>query len=58
LPVSQAFIDATLLSVEEYGQIVRPYLGISYIDIDRNIVEQLDIQEAIDHGVYIENVVD
>lgn len=58
LPVSQEFIDATLFSVEEYGQIVRPYLGISYIDIDRNVVEQLGIQKGINHGIYIENIID
>lgn len=58
LPVSQEFIDATLLSLEQYGQIIRPYLWISYIDIDKNVIERLGIQDGIDYGIYIENVVD
>jgi len=58
LPVTQEFIDATVFSIQEYGEILRPYLWISYIDIDKNLIENFDLQESIDRGIYIENVID
>ncbi len=56
LPVTQQFVDASLSTIQEYGKIVRPYLGIIYTDITPSVQQELGIS-TISHGIYIRDIV-
>lgn len=45
IPVSDEFVQATLSSIQENDAIVRPFIGIQYVDIDRKTQEELKISE-------------
>lgn len=55
IPVSDEFVQATLLSVKENDAIVRPFIGIQYVDIDRKTQAELKLDEK--NGVAIMEVV-
>jgi S1-C subfamily serine protease len=43
IPVTQECINATLASIQKYGNIVRPFLGIKYIDLNPASAKELKI---------------
>jgi len=43
LPLSNEFIVSTLRSIERFGKIVRPLMGIQYIDITPDIIAETNI---------------
>jgi serine protease Do len=55
IPVTQEFINATLSSIQQYGKIVRPFLGIQYQDLSPSIAQELNISQ--EYGVYIQEIV-
>jgi len=56
LPVTQEFVDASLQSIQEYWQIVRPYVGVVYNDITPAVQQELGIS-AVSHGIYVGDIV-
>jgi len=47
-------VDASLKSIQQFDKIVRPLIGIAYVDITKNIQTQLKLK--IENGVYIKDV--
>jgi S1-C subfamily serine protease len=43
LPISKEFIDTTLASIAKYGKIVRPLLGIQYVDITQALQKEKNL---------------
>lgn len=56
MPITQEFVDATLYGIMEESTIVRPYLGVAFVDITPAVQTELDLQ--LDKGVYIQEVID
>lgn len=56
IPVTQEFINATIKSIQNYWKIVRPFLGIQYIDINPSVAQKLNI--SFEKGVYIQEVLE
>jgi len=54
LPLSSALIDALIASIIQYGNIVKPLLGIEYLDITPSI--QAEKQLKLNAGVLISSV--
>lgn len=54
LPISKEFITSTLKSIETFWKIVRPIIGIQYVDITPALQQGKKI--AIDNGIYIKDV--
>lgn len=46
IPITQAFIEATLSSIAEYDTIRRPFIWISYIDLDPEVAVQYEIEQT------------
>lgn len=55
IPVTQEFVDATLKSIAEYDSVVRPFIGIQYVDLTVSQAQQLGIPNT--EGVYVVDVV-
>lgn len=55
LPVNQSFIDATVQVIQEYGQIVRPFLWVQYVDLSVKVARQLEID--VTQGTLVKDVV-
>lgn len=55
LPVTQQFVDATLDSIINTDAIIRPFVGIWYIDLDGSTANDLWLD--VRNGVYISEVV-
>ncbi len=60
LPISKEFIESTIKSVESFGKIARPVIGIQYVDITPAIKEDLGPDKGknitIGNGIYIKDV--
>jgi S1-C subfamily serine protease len=56
LPITSEFINNTIDSISMYGNIVRPLIGISYVDISKENKSQL--KTSVDYGIYIKDVFD
>lgn len=56
LPVTQEFVDATIDGLESYGKIVRPFVGIVYMDITPAVQNQFGIDDT-QNGVYITDII-
>lgn len=54
LPLSKEFVDSTVKSIENFWKIVRPVIGIQYIDITPALKQEKKI--TIDNGIYIKDV--
>lgn len=54
LPLSQEFIHNTLLSIETFGKITRPIIGIQYVEITPTIKKEKDM--TFDTGIYLTDV--
>ncbi|MCX6824058.1 MAG: trypsin-like peptidase domain-containing protein, partial [candidate division SR1 bacterium] len=54
LPISKEFITSTLKSIENFGKISRPIIGIQYIDITPAIKQENKL--TIDNGIYLKDV--
>lgn len=54
LPISKEFIESTIKSIETFGRIARPIIGIQYIDITPTIKQENKL--TIDNGIYIKDV--
>lgn len=54
LPISKEFIDATITSIKNYAKIIRPLIGISYVDITKDVQSKLKL--TIENGIYIKDV--
>lgn len=55
IPVSQEFIYATIASVQKYDELVRPFVGIRYVDLNSQIANELGIGQT--QGIYVAEVV-
>ena len=55
LPLSKDFITSTIKSIESFGKIVRPIIGIQYTDITPAIKKEKNIM--VDSGIYITDVI-
>ena len=55
IPISQEFIDATLVSVRESDEIVRPFVGVRYNDISLSVANDLGLSRT--SGIYVAEVV-
>ncbi|MFA7298326.1 MAG: trypsin-like peptidase domain-containing protein [Candidatus Absconditabacterales bacterium] len=54
LPISKEFVASTITSIESFGRIARPIIGIQYIDITPAIKQENKL--TIDNGIYIKDV--
>lgn len=54
LPITQEFVDATIKSVQQYAKIIRPLIGISYLDITHDLQKQMKL--TVNNGVLIKDV--
>ena len=54
LPISKEFISGTIASIEKFGKIVRPIMGIQYVNITPALKQDKNLM--IDTGIYIEDV--
>lgn len=54
LPLSKEFVDGTLKSIESFWKIIRPIIGIQYIDMTPALKQEKKID--IDTGIYIKDV--
>lgn len=54
LPITREFVDASIKSIQQYDKIVRPLIGISYVDITADVQKQLKL--TVENGVYIKDV--
>lgn len=54
LPISQEFITSTLKSIESFGKIVRPIIGIQYLDITSTVAQEQNI--PFHTGIYLKDV--
>lgn len=54
LPLSQEFIDSTITSIESFGKIIRPIMGIQYVEITPTLKTEKNI--TIDNGIYVTDV--
>ena len=54
LPISKEFIASTLKSIENFGKISRPIIGIQYIDITPTIKQENKF--TVDNGIYLKDV--
>lgn len=55
IPITQEFIDATLKSIVEFDEIKRPFIGISYSDLDTVVAQEVWVEYT--QWVYIQEVV-
>ncbi|MCP4523148.1 MAG: trypsin-like serine protease [Candidatus Gracilibacteria bacterium] len=53
IPLSQSRIDFLLRSIEEFGEIKKPFIGIKYILLTAQSADELDL--SIDSGAYIKD---
>lgn len=54
LPISKEFVASTIRSIENFGKIVRPIIGIQYIDITPAVKAEKNISQ--NNGIYIKDV--
>jgi S1-C subfamily serine protease len=54
LPITREFVDASIKSIQQFDKIVRPLIGITYVDITKDIQTQLKLK--VENGVYIKDV--
>jgi len=54
LPNSKEFITSTIKSIESFGKIVRPIIGIQYLDITPLVQQEQKI--AVRTGIYLKDV--
>jgi len=54
LPISKEFIASTIKSIETFGKITRPIIGLQYIDITPTVKQENKL--TIDNGIYIKDV--
>lgn len=54
LPISQEFIETTIASIETFGRITRPIMGIQYVEITPTIKKEKNL--SIDAGIYLTDV--
>jgi len=54
LPITREFVDTTLKSIQQYEKIVRPLIGIAYVDITPDTQKQLKL--TLENGVYVKDV--
>lgn len=55
IPITQEFIQATLLSIQEFDAIRRPFIGISYVDLDPASAVAYEVEQT--QGVLVQEVV-
>ncbi|EKD24869.1 MAG: Trypsin protein [uncultured bacterium (gcode 4)] len=55
LPITKEFIESTIKSIEDFGKIARPIIGIQYVDITPTIKKENNI--TLDNGIYIKDVI-
>lgn len=56
IPITQEFVDATLSSIEEFDAIRRPFIGISYVDLDPTSAQVYDVEQT--QWVLVQEVID
>ncbi|MEI8008567.1 MAG: hypothetical protein WCI00_04015 [bacterium] len=54
MPISKEFISGTIASIEKFGKIVRPIIGIQYVNITPTLKQDKNLM--VDTGIYIEDV--
>gem|GEM_PF-5167853 len=54
MPISKEFIESTLTSIQNFGKIARPIMGIQYVEITPSLQQEKNI--TIDNGVYVQDV--
>lgn len=54
LPISQEFIENTITSIETFGKITRPIMGIQYLEITPTIKKEKNL--SIDAGIYLTDI--
>ncbi|MCS6983454.1 MAG: trypsin-like peptidase domain-containing protein [Candidatus Absconditabacterales bacterium] len=55
IPVTQEFVNASIATLHEFGEIRRPLLGIGHRDITRELAQELGLQRT--QGTLIEQIV-
>ncbi|HBB03652.1 TPA: hypothetical protein DCZ39_01970 [Patescibacteria group bacterium] len=55
MPITKEFIESTIKSIEDFGKIARPIIGIQYVDITPTIKKENNI--TLDNGIYIKDVI-
>lgn len=55
LPISKEFVESTIKSIESFGKIARPIIGIQYIDITPAIKKE-NKNISLNNGIYIKDV--
>lgn len=56
LPISNEFITSTLKSIQDFGKIIRPIIGIQYLDITPSLRQDKEKNITSDYGIYITDV--
>lgn len=54
LPISKEFIESTLTSIQTFGKVARPIMGIQYVEITPSLQQEKNI--TIDNGIYVQDV--
>lgn len=55
IPITQEFVTATLSSIQKYDDLVRPFVWVRYIDLNRDVA--LELETEIYNGIYIAEIV-
>lgn len=54
LPISNEFVSGTIKSIENFGKIVRPVIGVQYVDITISLKHDKNI--TVNTGIYLTDV--
>ena len=56
IPLTQQFVDATLQSIKNNNDIVRPFVWVRYTDIDSGVASEYNLD--VEAGIYVSSVID
>lgn len=55
IPITHEFVTATLSSIQKYDDLVRPFVWVRYVDLNREIAQELELNRYF--GTYIAEIV-
>lgn len=55
LPINDEFVKTTLAIIKKYWKIVRPFVGINYMDLNKSIAKNLNVDKF--EWIYIQDIV-
>jgi len=55
LPINDEFVKTTLAIIKKYWKIVRPFVGINYMDLNKSIAKNLNVDKF--EWIYVQDIV-